>query len=335
MRKGKKGDSLKPMYLGIDTSNYTTSLALINQEGELLEDKRILLPVQSGNQGLQQSTALFYHIKNLPVLIKSVFDKINGKELLAVAASARPRPQQESYMPVFTAGLGLAQSLAEILQIPFFSTTHQEGHVAAGLWSAGCEELDNFLVIHLSGGTTDLLLVKRQHAIKLQYDITLLGSSGDIHAGQLIDRVGVAIGLDFPCGPALEKLAANYGHIAEKIQKPINLPSSVQDFRLSFSGAETKAKRYLADKTPPEAVARAVEQCIANSLEKVLKRAVEKTKIREIVLVGGVAANVHIRERLRKRLEHKAVGAKLYFPEPKFCSDNAVGVGLIARSMIY
>lgn len=323
------------MFLGIDTSNYTTSLAVINQEGEVLQDKRILLPVPAGNQGLQQSTALFYHVKNLPLLIKDVFETIKGNDLLAVAASVKPRPRENSYMPVFTAGNGFAESISSLLKIPFFKTTHQEGHVAAGLWSVGREDMEEFLVIHLSGGTTDLLQVKRCETKRMQYEIQVLGSANDIHAGQLIDRVGVAIGLGFPCGPAIEKLAADNCDTRKEEDNQIRIPSSVKNYEISFSGAETKAKSYLTKGIPPALVARAIEQCIANSLEKVLKKAVENTNMKDVVLVGGVASNAYIRERLRKRLEHKAVGARLYFPEPRFCSDNAVGVGLIARSMIY
>lgn len=316
------------VYLGIDTSCYTTSLALIDQKCTLLEDKRIVLPVSSGKQGLQQSTALFYHLQNLPVLLKEAFKEKNTL-IKAVAVSSKPRPHQDSYMPVFTAGQAIAQSLAACLGIPLVETTHQEGHLVAGLWSAGIVNLESCLALHLSGGTTDIFLFRRVNKKPLQYAIHLLGNSTDIHVGQLIDRVGVFMGLGFPAGAALEKLA-------QKVNDPEQLcviPSAVKGYSLSFSGAETKAKQLLKAKVEPAQVARAIERCVATSIEKVLKKAIKETGINHILLVGGVAANQYIRQRLKHRLEHKAIGASLYFPEAKYSSDNAVGVSLIARSL--
>jgi N6-L-threonylcarbamoyladenine synthase len=321
------------VFLGIDTSNYTTSLAVIDKNKEVIEDKRIILPVPTGQKGLQQSTALFYHVKNLPELIRQVFKDIKGTDLQAIAASVSPRPQEGSYMPVFTAGAGLAESISNMLSIPFFRTTHQEGHLAAGLWSIKREDMDRYLVFHLSGGTTELLDVKRLKTKELQYEIRILGSSSDIPAGQLIDRVGVLMGLSFPCGVELEKLATQSIDLLD--EETVVIPSSVKNFVMSFSGAETKAKSYLAKGVSGPKVARAVEHCITTTLEKALRKAIEETGVKDVVLVGGVAANNYLRQRLRQRLEHRAIGGRLYFPEARYCSDSAVGIGLIARSMLY
>ncbi|PKM85956.1 MAG: O-sialoglycoprotein endopeptidase [Firmicutes bacterium HGW-Firmicutes-12] len=323
------------MFLGIDTSNYTTSLAVIDKNREVYEDNRIILPVPTGQKGLQQSTALFYHVKNLPELTKEVFKNIKGADLQAVAASVSPRPYEDSYMPVFTVGAGLAESISNILGIPFLKTTHQEGHLAAGLWSIKREDMERFLVVHLSGGTTELLEVKRRRVKELLYEIRILGCSSDISAGQLIDRVGIAMGLPFPCGPTLEKLAAQNSNMNNAGDIDVIIPSSVKDYIISFSGAETKAKSYLAKGVPGPLIARAIENCITTALEKVLRKAIEETEVKDVVLVGGVAANTYLRQRLRQRLEHRAIGGRLYFPEARYCSDNAVGIGLIAHSMIY
>lgn len=321
------------MFLGIDTSNYTTSLAVVDEEGVLLEDKRRILPVEAGKHGLQQSTALFCHLKNLPELISTIFNGIEAKGLLAVAASSKPRPQESSYMPVFKAGEGFAQSIAAVLGLPFYRTTHQEGHVSAGIWSIKKEELAKALVFHLSGGTTELLLIKKIPECNMQYKIEILGSSSDIQAGQLIDRVGVSLGLPFPSGPALEKLAMECDNLVGGKEKGVLIPSSVKGLAISFSGAETKAKEYLRHNVPRARIARAVEHCVAVSVEKVIRRAIESTMVKDVVIIGGVAANGYLRNRLRQRLEHRAVGARLHFPESRYCSDNAVGVGLIARSI--
>lgn len=322
------------MFLGIDTSCYTTSLAVVDENGRLVEDKRKMLPVLQGEKGLQQSTALFYHLKNLPSLLEEVCMHVKGKEILAVATSEKPCPREDSYLPVFIAGHTLGQNLASILDIPLIKSTHQEGHMVAGLWSAQVD-LTSFLALHLSGGTTELLLVERKSKKPLLYDVQVLGKSLDIPAGQLVDRVGVVMGLSFPAGPSLERLAAqdkelNYN---EKKDNPI-IPSAVKGYDMSFSGAETRAKKYLSQNYLEQEVARAVEKCIAATLEKVTRKAVSETGIKDVLLVGGVASNNYIRERLKKRLEHRAVGARLYFPEPCYSRDNAVGISLIARSVI-
>lgn len=317
------------MYLGIDTSAYTTSLALTDHEGRLLEDQREMLKVDPGEQGLQQSRALFGHLKNLPQVIGKTLARYSGRNIKAIAVSARPRPREDSYMPVFIAGLSLAESLSKALSVPLVTTSHQEGHLAAGLWSTGLKtNTAGFLALHLSGGTTELLLVTLLGEKPLKFDVKILGGSSDIHAGQLIDRIGVAMELPFPAGPALENLAR---HIANG--EKILVPSAVKGFQMSFSGAETLARVLLHKNIPREVIARSIEHCIATSVEKVTRKAVMETGRRDVLVVGGVGANQYIRERLKKRLEHRAVGARLYFPEPAYSSDNAVGVSLIAQSL--
>ncbi len=304
--------------LGIDTSNYTTSVAAVTLDGELHAEQRRLLPVAIGERGLRQSEAVFSHVQQLPELVE-LLEKPAG-ELKAVAVSRSPRPVDGSYMPVFTVGVGLARALASASTIPLLTTSHQEGHIAAGLWSAKGPQDTTFLAVHLSGGTSELLLVRRGE--NADFAIERLGGSDDLHAGQFVDRVGVALGLPFPSGPHLERLA-------QSSQGELKLRSAVKGLWFSLSGAETQAQRLIAKGEAAAEIARAVENCIANSLEKTIRQAVESTGIRSILMVGGVAANSFIRSRLIKRLEHPAVGAKLYFAEPRACSDSAIGVGMI------
>jgi len=322
------------LYLGIDTSAYTTSVAVVDSAGRLLSDKRLVLPVPEGDQGLKQSTALFYHMQNLPNLVREVAAQVDLRQLRALAASGKPRPSENSYMPVFLAGLQLAESIAAVMKIPLIKTTHQEGHLAAGLWSAGCLELARFLAVHFSGGTSEILLVEREPGHELQYRIEILGGSEDLAAGQFIDRVGVAMGLPLTAGPGLERLAREQEEENGEIRGAgrVVLKSSVRGLRMSFSGAETAAKRLLAQNTPRAEVARAVEHCLATTLEKVLRRAALDTGIKDILVVGGVAANSYLRRRLKHRLEHPAIGAHLIYPHTAYSSDNAVGASIIARS---
>jgi N6-L-threonylcarbamoyladenine synthase len=306
------------MILGIDTSNYTTSVCLIDSEGSIRKEGRMLLSVKEGGRGLQQSAALFQHIKNLPTLLEEI-GPIN--HLSGVAVSVKPRPLEGSYMPVFLAGESVARAIAASRDVPLFRTTHQEGHISAGEGSAGNVEANEFLAVHISGGTTDLLRVKR---LVSGYIIEELGSSSDLHAGQFVDRVGVALGLPFPSGPHLEKLAmlAHQGNESASV----SLPVSVRGYDLSFSGPASAALRLIEQGADRASIARAVEKCIAKALEKVLLRAMSETGLNHILIVGGVAANGFIRARLRQRMEHPAVKAKLYFAEPQYSTDNAFGV---------
>ncbi|ARU62221.1 O-sialoglycoprotein endopeptidase [Tumebacillus avium] len=309
--------------LGIDTSNYTTSVCLIDEAGQIVKEERQLLLVEQGERGLQQSAALFQHVQNLPTMIERL-GNLTG-QLRAVIASTRPRRLEGSYMPVFTTGSGMGRALASTHGVPFFETTHQEGHISAGEGSAGVVPADHFLAVHLSGGTTDLLEVRR---LADGYDIAELGTSTDLHAGQFVDRVGVALGLPFPAGPHLEKLAR------ESADEEVTLPSPVDGYNLSLAGPETAAMRLIASGANPADVARAVERCIAKGLEKVLRKAVQELGVKSLLIVGGVAANLYIRERLVYRLEHRAVGAKLYFALPKYSTDNAFGVARLGLQLL-
>lgn len=313
--------------LGIDTSCYTTSLALLDSEGNLLSEARKLLTVPHGGRGLAQSEAVFQHINNLPELFKKIFSEkatgIYAESVTVIAASTRPRPQQGSYMPVFRVAESYGKSLSAALNVPFISTSHQEGHIAAGLWSAKLPDCPEFLAVHVSGGTTELLRVKTiDSGPKYEgYETEILGGSNDLHAGQFIDRVGVALDLPFPAGPHLEK-------IAEKSRNNISVPSSVKGYSISFSGPETAAIRLIEKNTAPADIARAVEKCVALSLIKILKKAIEETGCNKVLVVGGVSANKYIREKLVKEIAGYA-GTGLYFAETIYSSDNAVGVAAI------
>lgn len=305
--------------LGIDTSNYRTSLCLAREDGQIVAEAKRLLKVKEGKRGLQQSEAVFQHVMNLPELSEQM--KWDAYEIVAVCVSEKPRPVDQSYMPVFKVGEGLAKSLSIYLQVPLHLTTHQEGHIAAGEYTAEQRPAnDRFLAVHLSGGTSELLLCDRH---KSGYAIEKVGGTIDLHAGQLVDRIGVAMGMSFPAGPQLEQLAKN-------ATGDFRISSAVDGLTFSFSGPEASLLRAIeAGQVSQEDIARATEQCIANTLEKALRNALEKGFPRDILIVGGVAANQYMRERLIKRMEHPAVKAKLYFCDPVYSGDNAYGVAML------
>lgn len=316
------------MILGIDTSAYTTSLALVDQKGTLIKDMRRLLEVPARQRGLQQAAAVFQHVQNLPPMVEEAAREVNWSQVELVMASTRPRPVDGSYMPVFTVGAGQARVIAGVLGIPFGPVSHQEGHLMAGLWSAGAGLPERFLAVHLSGGTTEILKVERTENGAAFFDMEILGGTTDLHAGQFVDRVGVAMGINFPAGPELDKLAL-LGRASR-----LRIPSAVQGLKISFSGPETYAQRLLQEGAAREEVAFAVLHCIALSLEKTLIRAVAETSLKTILLVGGVAANSYLRERLSDTLSAKAVGAEVYFAQPRYSTDNAAGVALLGSNYL-
>lgn len=305
------------MILGIDTSNYMTSVAVVSCEQQLLFDQRLLMTVKRGERGLQQSAAVFQHLKNLPTILEQAFR--HRWRLQGISYSSQPRPIKGSYMPVFQVGTGYAKTLASALDLPLISTSHQEGHLFAGLWSSDFSPTSPFLTVHLSGGTTDLLRVQPGNE---SYQIACLGGSQDLHAGQFVDRIGVKLGLKFPAGPALESLAKKSQII------DLMIPAAVKGYEISFSGPCSAAERHIDSGAQPAEVAFAVFRSIANALEKVLRQAIEETGIKDILLIGGVAANSLIKERLRRRLSPPAIGARLYFAQAPYSGDNAVGVAL-------
>jgi N6-L-threonylcarbamoyladenine synthase len=304
-------------YLGIDTSNYTTSVAVIDSQGKLIFDNRRLLQVPKGEHGLRQSEALFQHVKAFPEIYKLPASVV--KNLSGVAVSTHPRDVEGSYMPIFVVGSSFARTISTSLGIPLIGCSHQHNHLAAGLWSVGWwPKGKKFLAVHLSGGTSEIL--------EVDWDeppiIKILGETRDLNAGQFIDRIGVALGLTFPAGPQLEVLA-------QTASGTVRLASPVDEMNMSFSGPLSAALRLIGDTEPAE-LARGVEDCVAKGVEKALSHAGQLTGHRQVLLVGGVMCNSRIRERLVQRLEHKAAGFKLHFAAPEASRDSAIGCAVLA-----
>ena len=300
--------------LGIDTSCYTTSAALVSVEGELLGSARRLLTVGEGERGLQQSQGLFQHVKNLPDMIGQVMQ--GAPQICAVCASVRPRPAEESYMPVFRAGESQARAAAALLRVPFYPVSHQEGHVRAAMVDAGIDAGRPFLALHLSGGTTEILLAD-------QGRLTLLGGSLDLHAGQLVDRTGVRMGLGFPAGPALEKLAMQAA--------PQGLLGvSIKGTSCNLAGAENKIERWLAQgEISREQIAAEVFDFLCRTIERMIENACEATGARQALLAGGVASSMLLRGMLNVRAKKRRLNCRLHYAHPELSGDNAVGVALL------
>lgn len=302
-------------YLGIDTSNYTTSVALYNDETNEVISKKKLLPVKSGEKGIRQSDAVFHHTVQLPDLIEDLFRDFNGN-IKAIGVSVKPCNEEGSYMPCFLTGIAVARSLANTMDVPLYKFSHQDGHIAAALYSAGKMDLidEKFLAFHISGGTSQALLVRPNE----QYFYTeKVSDSLDLKAGQAVDRVGVMLGLNFPCGPELEKLALN----SDKSLKKIRVFR--RDGNFSLSGVENKCKKMLADGEAAEDISMYCLSYIFSALDDTVGELILKFGNLPVVFSGGVMSNKIIRTELQKKYSS-------YFAEPQFSADNACGVAVLS-----
>ncbi len=301
-------------FLGIDTSNYTTSCALYNSESGSVIQRKKLLPVKPGELGLRQSDAVFHHTVQLPELLADLFSDFTGK-VDAVGVSYAPVRAEGSYMPCFLAGVNAATAAAVSNGVPLYKYSHQEGHLMAALYSAGKTELvgEKFLAFHVSGGTTQLLLVDGA------LHTSLVAASSDLKAGQAVDRVGVMLGFPFPAGKYVDELARK----SEKVYK-INL--KLKDGNCSLSGVENKCKAMYEQGEKPEDICRFCLDYIMTALYKMAVYAREKFGDLPILFSGGVMSNSIIKKQLTESL-----GA--YFAEPEFSADNAAGIAFLASGM--
>ena len=308
---------MKRTVLGLDTSNYRTSLALVSEEREILLNIRELLPVPPGERGLRQNEAVFSHLRQLAENSERL-RSVPEHTITAVAASTTPRDGADSYMPVFMAGASFGRLMAATLGVPFIGTTHQRGHLAAAREGTGLEEAEEYLALHLSGGTTDLLEVRNESIVQI-------GGSMDLHAGQLVDRAGVAMGLSFPSGPELEKLAEN-----GRSRGLLGCSMETDDLSCHFSGAESQVQRWIRNnEIPQENIAAEIYDLLARTVARMLAAGTEKTGLRSVLVTGGIASSRMFRRLLLKRSAGKRRAPQIVFGQPEMSGDNAVGVALI------
>ena len=298
--------------IGIDTSNYTTSIAFFDGEGGLNCSK--LLPVKAGELGLRQSDAVFAHIKSLPELSGRLFSNVEMGNITAVGVSTRPRAVEGSYMPCFMVGYSHAKMLSDLLNVPLVEVSHQQGHVAASLWSAGHLALMDqpHLAWHLSGGTTELLLVEPEGKNVV---CTKIGGTTDISAGQLIDRTGQLLQLSFPSGKHIDALSKDAA-----MKETFKVKCS--DMSFSLSGVQNKVQQFHSAHNDPAETAAYALRCVAGAVYQASQQALKAYPGLRIVFSGGVASNSMLREVIRP--------LDPIFSEPQYSTDNAMGVAVLA-----
>ena len=316
----------KNLFLGIDTSNYTTSAALCDDTGNILVNCKVPLPVAEGARGLRQSDAVFHHVKNLPEAAESYRSTLreSDEKLIAVGCSYAPRDVEGSYMPCFLAGVAAAEFAAATDNLPLYRVSHQAGHIMAALNSAcrnsGADRdlLMNgrFLAFHVSGGTTDVLLCEPDDT--LIFRITQIGGTRDINGGQAIDRTGVKMGLHFPCGAEMDQAALSFsGKIART-------KLSVDGTWCNLSGLENKAESLYKATCSVEETSAYTLDFIARTLEKITLNALAEYGNMPVIYAGGVMSSQYIRRTLAK------YGM---FADAQYSSDNAAGVALLTAEL--
>lgn len=298
--------------IGFDTSNYTTSIAYFS--GTEAENLSRLLPVKAGELGLRQSDAVFSHIKSLPELSGRLFSNINISTVSAVGVSIRPRAVEGSYMPCFYVGYSHAKMVSDMLAVPLVQVSHQQGHVAAALWSAERMDLMDVphLAWHLSGGTTELLLVEPKEG---NVTCTRIGGTTDISAGQLIDRTGQLLGLPFPAGKHLDVISVDAEN-SDLFKVKCN------DLEFSLSGVQNKVQEYYRQTSNPAETAGYALRCVRYAVMKATENALKKYPNYEVVFSGGVASNSTLRKDLNS--------FNPVFCPPQYSTDNALGVAVLA-----
>ncbi|MBQ2389536.1 MAG: peptidase M22 [Clostridia bacterium] len=302
------------MILGIDTSNYTTSVALYDEENNIAYNFKKLLPVKSGEKGLRQSDAVFHHTMQIRELLKKAF-KITT-DISSVGVSISPCDNDGSYMPCFMVGQTVAEAISGALNAKLFTFSHQRGHVAAALYS--CNKLNlidqRFIAFHFSGGTSDAIIVEpdKEKIIKCN----VIASSSDLKAGQSIDRAGVMLGLPFPCGKYIDELAS-------KSNAEFKIKPSFSGLNPSFSGVENKCIKMHNEGAVKEDIAKYAVSYTLSVVDNMTEMILKEYGRLPLVYAGGVMSNSIIRKCMIEKYECS-------FAKPEFSSDNAVGIAVLA-----
>jgi len=298
--------------LGIETSCDETGVAVYDLASGLRAHalySQIALHAEYG--GVVPELASRDHVRKLLPLIRQTLAEsgIDVADLGGVAYTAGP-----GLVGALLVGAGVARALAWALDVPAIGVHHMEGHLLAPLMEDP-ELKPPFVALLVSGGHTQLI------AVKAIGEYELLGETLDDAAGEAFDKTAKMMGLPYPGGPELAKLAATGTPGAYKFARPMTDRPGL-DF--SFSGLKTQVllawqKSDRADQTRAN-IARGFEDAVVDTLAIKCQRALEAAGCDTLIVAGGVGANVRLRANLQAQAEK--LGGRVRFPRPAFCTDN-------------
>ncbi|WP_438651389.1 Kae1-like domain-containing protein [Romboutsia sp.] len=308
--------------IGIDTSCYTTSIAAISLGKKVILNKKVMLEVKENSKGLRQSEGVFQHVNNLGQISNQINELTKEYRVRGICVSTKPRPVDGSYMPVFNVGYNFGKLCASMIQCPIYETTHQENHIEASLFTNDIKNKNKFLSVHMSGGTTEILLVeKNKEELNSNYKIQIVGGSKDISFGQVIDRAGVKLGYKFPAGKYIDAEAITCKKAIRQ-----GLKTSVTDGYMNLSGLENQVNKLIEEESK-EYIAKLILDSIVRCMYKSIVHISRNYEVDEVVFAGGVSASKYISRELTLKLSKNKI--KGYFTRPEYSTDNAVGCAII------
>ena len=321
--------------LAIETSCDETAVALLECSGDLHNPTFKILANALVSQidlhkefgGVVPMLAKREHEKNLPVLVEKVLKEaqinLDKPNIDLIAVTAGPGLE-----PALWAGIVFAQGLGAEWSLPVHAVNHMEGHIYSPLLNMQEGLVLPALALLVSGGHTELVHIKDFG----EYEV--IGQTKDDAVGEAFDKVARLLGLEYPGGPKISKLAES--HRSKGLIPSFELPRPMihsKDFNFSFSGLKTSVLYRLKDQQITEEVqeemARAFEDASVEVLINKTERALEQYGLNTLIVAGGVSANKYLRSELEK-LREKNIGLHLLLPENSLTTDNAVMIGMTA-----
>ncbi|SDJ48531.1 tRNA (adenosine(37)-N6)-threonylcarbamoyltransferase complex transferase subunit TsaD [Billgrantia gudaonensis] len=314
--------------LGIETSCDETGVAVYDTQRGLTADalySQVAMHAEYG--GVVPELASRDHTRRLLPLIQQVLDeaRLTRSQIDAIAYTAGP-----GLVGALMVGASTAHGMARALGIPVLGVHHMEGHLLAPMLEPESPDFP-FVALLVSGGHTQLVAVEGLGRYRL------LGESVDDAAGEAFDKAAKMLGLDYPGGPQVAKLAAAGDPSRWRFPRPMTDRPGL-DF--SFSGLKThtltairqlEAAGALDDQARAD-VARAFEEAVVDTLAIKCRRALDDTGLKRLVVAGGVSANVRLRERLATACTKR--GARVYYPRGRFCTDNGAMIAYVGAQRL-
>lgn len=315
----------EPIILGIESSCDDTSAAIINGN-KILSNIAANQTVHQEYGGVVPELASRAHQQNIIPVVEKSFTKANiqQKDISAIGFTRGP-----GLLGSLLVGTSFAKSLAMSLDVPLIEVNHLQAHIL-------CHFIEDanpmppkfpFLCLTVSGGHTMIVLVKDY------FDMEIIGKTIDDAAGEAFDKIGKIMGLDYPAGPIIDKLAKLGNPDAFTFGKP-----KLENYDYSFSGIKTSVLYFLQKqlKENPnfiqenvENLCASVQKTIIDVLMKKLEKAAKDYDVKEVAIAGGVSANSGLREAMQNNVEK--LGWKVYIPKFEYTTDNAAMIAMVAK----